>query len=138
MKISVSSPKSQRLGLEFENKNIGENFDEAVALVGKEVMYSLYADAAIIRGQSVVRLKLDKLDEAGKPLFTAEEALKAGAAYKPVLAAPRTGGGRKPAKSELDQLVEKVKAHKAGTAVMPDADYKAARARIKELLEGIV
>jgi hypothetical protein len=137
MKISVNSPKSKR-SIEFENNNIGTTFDEAIALNGKEVVYSLYVDAAVIRAQAVGRLKLDKLAENGQPLFTAEEAIKAASAYKPSVAAPRTGAGRKPQKSELDQLVEKVKAHKAGEAVMPDADFKAARSRIKELLEGIM
>jgi hypothetical protein len=139
MKISVNSPKSRR-SVEFDNQNIGANFDEAVALVGKDAVYVGYAQDAVIGAQGAARLKLDKgfnKGENGQPVFTVEDAVNAGNSFRPGVKAIRAGGG-KASKSELDQLVEKVKAHKAGTAVLPDADFKAARSRIKELLEGIV
>lgn len=133
MKISVTSRKTSREA-EFENANIGEDFDSALALVGKEVMYSLYVDSAVIRAQSVVRGKLDKLNEDGTTKFSIDEAITAGGSYKPGLAAPRVGGGKR-SKSELDQLLEALKAHKAGTAVLAKDVFKQKFARAKELLE---
>lgn len=130
MKISVNSPKSNR-AVEFENANIGDNFAKAVALNGEAIVFSLYQDAAVVRAQASARLKLDKKNENGDTVFTAEDAITAGATYRPAVAAPRVGK----AKDELDVILGKLQAHKAGTALLEADELKTLRKRAKELLE---
>jgi len=61
MKISATDPTSGR-SVAVEITSIGESLDEAISLVGAEVVYSNYKKSAVISAQANIRRRIKKGD----------------------------------------------------------------------------
>lgn len=86
--INVTSKKTAR-SASFE-KDLGKDLDDAVAKFTKEVVFSMYEDAAIVKVQGVTRRVLDDAEK------TVDAAIAAGQAYTPGVVSRKASAKKDP------------------------------------------